>query len=55
MPFTDGYQTITPTGTSPKSAPGTEKTNEAREKPGPAWAKADNGGGGSAGGSTSEE
>lgn len=45
MPFTDGYETITPTGDVPKSAPGTEKTNEAKPKPGPEWAKTDTRGG----------
>lgn len=41
MADTTGYQVVTPSGSSPKAAPGTEKTNEGQAKPGPGWAKGD--------------
>jgi len=39
MPFTDGYEVIAPAGQVPGAAPGTEKTNEGKPSPGPAWTK----------------
>jgi hypothetical protein len=39
MAWIDGYDTITPAGDTCGSAPGTEKTNEARPSPGPSWSK----------------
>lgn len=39
MAWIDGYETFTPGDQSPGSAPGTEKTNEARPSPGPGWSK----------------
>ena len=38
MAWIDGYDGIGDAGESPHSAPGTEKTNEARPSPGPSWA-----------------
>jgi hypothetical protein len=38
MAYTDGYDKTSPNGSSPKSAGGTEKTNE-QKGPGPEWAK----------------
>lgn len=38
MAYTDGYEKVTPSGASPKSASGTEKTNQ-EKGPGPEWAK----------------
>ena len=40
MAWIDGYDVVTPADQSPGSAPGTEKTNEARPSPGPTWSKA---------------
>jgi len=39
MAWIDGYDTVGEAGQSPGSAPGTEKTNEARPSPGPSWSK----------------
>ena len=39
MGWTDGYEVVRPEGGKPKSAPGSEVTNNGLPKPGPAWGK----------------